>query len=339
VIELWVELSLENVPLARLELDSAVTTLGGGSETHGISPSVVSVSVPDRADALALAGRLALARRVLVRWPESAGEEIAARISREVRSGEGVSFRRADRPTSSTTEAVLGEWARAVRDAGGRVELDTPDRQFRYAPDGPARWHFGEQVAEVDRSSLDGRRMPRLPFRRPVSLSPRLGRVVANLARIRSGHRIVDPFLGTGALAIECALLGARVTGIEQSATMAKGALTNFAHLGLVAESIVVDDAGSVAPEGPYDALVTDPPYGRASPTGGEDAARLARRVVEHWAPAVRPGGRIVVVLPGGADPIGPPWLRLASIPDRVHGSLTREFRVYAQGPVPDRRG
>ena len=102
-------------------------------------------------------------------------------------------------------------------------------------------------------------------------------------------------------------------------------------RLGVVAESIVVADAGAAVPDGPYDALVTDPPYGRASPTGGEGVEALTRRVVTRWAAAVRPTGRLVVVSPGGADPVGPPWRRVASIPDRVHRSLTREFRVYAQ--------
>jgi putative methyltransferase (TIGR01177 family) len=331
VIELWVELSQENLPLARLELDSAVDALGGRTLSDGISASVVSVGLPNDADANALADRIALARRVLRRWPETGPEEIAVRLGRVIRAGERVSFRRIDRPTSSATDGVVAEWARSVRAAGARIDLETPDRQFRYAPSGPARWQFGEQVAVVDRTALDERRMPHLPYRRPVSLAPKLGRVAANLARIRPGDRVVDPFLGTGALALECALLGARVTGIDRDATMARGALANFAHLGVVAESIVVADSGAVVPEGPFDALVTDPPYGRASPTGGEEAGRLARRVVGHWSTAVRPSGRIVVVVPGGDDPVGAPWVRVASIPDRVHGSLTREFRVYAQ--------
>jgi hypothetical protein len=33
--------------------------------------------------------------------------------------------------------------------------------------------------------------------------------------------------------------------------------------------------------------------------------------------------------VPGGPDPLPAPWTRVVSIPDRVHRSLTREFRVY----------
>ncbi|MCI4321461.1 MAG: methyltransferase, partial [Thermoplasmata archaeon] len=224
--------------------------------------------------------------------------------------------------------------AQAVQAAGGRVDLEQPDRRFAFDRAGEGRVRFGEQAAEVDRSVLASRRMPRLPFRRPVSLPPKLGRVAANLARVRPGDRVVDPFLGTGALAVESALLGARVTGLDSDATMVRGALANFAHLALEPEAVLVADSGAVDPAGQFDALVTDPPYGRASTTGGEDAAALVERVVGHWANAVRPSGRLVVVMPGGGDPVGVPWRRIASIPDRVHRSLTREFRIYERDPA-----
>jgi tRNA (guanine10-N2)-dimethyltransferase len=329
VIDLWVELSRENLPLAARELEATVAALGGEMADGSVSDSIVAVGLPTVSAGRELAARIALARRVLLRWPESEVGAIAARIGRDVHPGDRTSFRRVDRPTSRSGDPALDAWVRAVRAAGGTLDLDAPTRQFRFLRAGDARWQFAEQLSEVDRSSFDARRMPRLPFRRPVSLAPRLGRVAANLARIRPGDRVVDPFVGTGALAIECALLGARVTGIDNDAEMARGALANFDHVGVAAASMVVDDSAAVAPDGVYDAIVTDPPYGRASPTGGEDAEGLARRVVSHWARSVRPGGRVVVIVPGGGDPVGPPWRRELSVADRVHGSLTREFRVY----------
>lgn len=223
---------------------------------------------------------------------------------------------------------------RAWRDGGGRVDLGHPEvRLFlAEAPEGPI---VAEEVHPVDRSAFSARRMPRLPFRRPVSLPPKLGRVAVNLAAVRPGDRVADPFLGTGALALEAGILGARVTGVDQDESMVKGALQNFAHLGLQFEGLRVGDAEREASnvEGPFDALVTDPPYGRSSGSGGEAPTTLVARVLPAWAERVRPDGRIVVVLPGGPDPLGPPWRRAESVADRVHRSLTREFRVYARGP------
>ncbi|MCI4355683.1 MAG: methyltransferase [Thermoplasmata archaeon] len=329
MIEAWVELSRENLPLARWELRSAVEALGGEARGTDDDPNMPLARLVHAEDARVLAGRLALARRIILRWPEEDTAAIRARLSRELRPGESVAFRPLARARGRASGEPLAAWAEAVQGAGGRVDLDGPDRRFAFESAGDGRFRFGEQVAEVDRSVLAQRRMPRLPFRRPVSLPPKLGRVAVNLARVRPGDRVVDPFLGTGALAVESALLGARVTGLDTDATMVRGALANFAHLALEPESVVVADSGSVVPVGRFDALVTDPPYGRASTTGGEVAGELVERVVRHWAEAVRADGRLVVVMPGGPDPVAAPWRRLASIPDRVHRSLTREFRVY----------
>ncbi|HXQ48792.1 MAG TPA: hypothetical protein VN842_03315, partial [Thermoplasmata archaeon] len=120
--------------------------------------------------------------------------------------------------------------------------------------------------------------------------------------------------------------------GIDRDPTMIQGALRNFAHLGVTAEAMTVGDSGEVEFAGslePFDALLSDLPYGRASGTGGEEAAGLAGRVVPRWADRIRRGGRVVLILPGGEDPVPLPWRRVLSIPLRVHRSLTREFRVY----------
>jgi tRNA (guanine10-N2)-dimethyltransferase len=156
--------------------------------------------------------------------------------------------------------------------------------------------------------------------------------VAANLARVRTGDRVVDPFVGTGALLLEAALLGARVTGVDRDDEMVRGALRNFAQVGRPADAFTVGDAADAfpAPGGVgWDAVLTDPPYGRASGSGGEPPSELLRRVLPRWAERVRAGGAVVVVVPGGDDPLGEEWVRTVGVPDRVHRSLTREFRVY----------
>lgn len=116
---------------------------------------------------------------------------------------------------------------------------------------------------------------------------------------------------------------------------MVRGALRNFAHLGVAAESVVAGDARSVelpSEPGPFDAIVTDPPYGRSSASVGAAPATLVPEVVGRWSRRVRPGGRIVVLSPGGPASLPAPWVEGARVPVRVHRSLTREFRWYFRG-------
>ncbi len=333
MIRAYVERSGESLPLATAEAIAAAEALGGGSSgaSFGADPALLIVELPSRDTVRELAGRLALARRCLELL--GTGNDIEAALRMAGGAGKSAAIRRIGRPTGGGRDPAIARAGDAYTGGGGRIDLDAPERRFWLARASDGADSLFEEVAPVDRRAYTGRRMPRLPFQRPVSLAPRLARAAVNLARIRPGDLVLDPFIGTGALLAEAALLGARTVGIDRDPEMAKGALRNFAHLGLAPEAIVVGDAGEVAAEGAaFDAIVTDPPYGRASGTGGEDAAAVVARVLPRWADRVRDGGRIVLVLPGGDDPLPAPWVRQALVPVRVHRSLTREFRVYARG-------
>ncbi|MCI4358153.1 MAG: RsmD family RNA methyltransferase [Thermoplasmata archaeon] len=338
--EWLVELSAENLPLARAELLGAVRALLGHVEGRaGPLPRFDWVVLPDSVRPQELAGRLALARRVVRPWSEGPFQATETWLRAEAtRTPVSASFRPATSSSALAPSKEVGAWAEAWKAGGGRIDLVRPTRRFltRDSPEGVRL--VGEEIAPVDRRELDRRRMPRLPFQRPVSLPPKLARAASNLASIRAGDRVVDPFVGTGALLLEAALLGARVSGVDRDAEMVRGTLQNLARFGVEAERLVADDGESASQRfepGSVKAILTDPPYGRASGSAGEEPERLVRRVLSSWSDRVVPGGRIVVITPGGPDPLDAPWLRTVSVADRVHRSLTREFRVYERPTGP----
>lgn len=335
----WVELSLENRALARAELAGALEALGGrtvGEPLPGTDGALVPVELPAAGDTSRLAGRLAFGRRLLAPWKPLAVDELADRLRSEGAAGRSASFRPFHGGRSPLPTPALHLLAAAFKFGGGRIDLVHPDRRFWAVPVGGSGFRLAEEVASIDRRSYEARRMPHLPYQRPVSLPPRRARAAVNLAAVRPGDRVVDPFVGTGALLLEAALLGARVSGVDRDADMVRGTLRNLTEFGVSAEALHVGDAGSpfAPPDGGlWDAVVTDPPYGRASGSGGEDPEGLIGRVLPAWAPFLAPGARVTVVLPGGPDPLRPPWQRTVEVPDRVHRSLTREFRVYRRPP------
>jgi len=333
VIRAFVEVSGESPALGGAEAVAASEALGGGVSSAGPPfPGLVAVQLPDVPSLVHLAERLALAHRCL--RPLASEEDFDRALRSEAAAGESAAFRRLG-SDSGTPDAEILAAGRAYKSGGGRIDLRHPARRFWFARDAVGREWLFEEVGTVDRAAVGLRRMPLLPFQRPVSLPPRLARAAANLARIRSGDRVLDPFLGTGALLAEAGLLGGRLYGIDRDPTMVRGALENLTHLGLSADAIVVGDAGDVEFEDPelrFDALLTDPPYGRSSSTGGETAHRLVERVVPRWAQRLATAGRVVLVVPSGAPELPAPWMRILSVPVRVHRSLTREFRVYQRG-------
>jgi tRNA (guanine10-N2)-dimethyltransferase len=333
----FVEISGESAALAAAEARAAGEALGGLSSTDltGAASGLVAIDLPNEAEIPALAARLGLARRCLV--SVSPATEIATVLGRAGRSGASAAVRRLGSPSSGAADDAVLRAGRAFKSGGGRIDLEHPDHRFWLARGTDGMDQLFEEVASVDRRSASARRMPTLPFQRPVSLAPRLARAAANLARVRSGDRVLDPFLGTGALLAEAGLMGARIYGIDRDAEMVRGALRNFTHLGVVAEELVVGDAGEAAfSRSPvaFDGVLTDPPYGRGSSTGGEGSAEVVDRVLPRWAARVRPGGRLVVIVPSPVRGPGPGWRSVVNIPVRVHRSLTREFRVYERAGV-----
>lgn len=333
IVTVW--LSGENEPLARAELLAVAQRLGGHSTDS--SPSEMkavrgAVELPDLSAALGLAGRLALAHRCAERWPETEPGMLEARLRSVGATGTSAAFQWVSGSAGPRTPEALRSFGNVFRSGGGRIDLKHPDHRFWLETSRTGQIQLYEEVGQVNRRSFSERRTPTLPFQRPVTLEPRLARTLVNLAHVGPGDRVVDPFVGTGSLLLEAALLGANTVGVDANATMIRGALDNFAHLGCTPEMLRQADAAEAAAEFPpasFDALVTDPPYGRASGTRGERPDVLWSRALRTWTEKVKPGGRLAVIVPAGA-PVPELTARLElAIPQRVHRSLTREFRVY----------
>ena len=327
----FVEVSRESLALAEAEAVSAAEALGGrAGDAYGMTDSLVAVELPDLPSFQTLAGRLALARRCLIPLPAPDGV-VSAAATQGGRGGTA-SFRRIGRPSGGGVDDGILACGRAFKTGGGSIDLDRPTRRFWLAQGPDQAERLLEEVAAIDRVAPTRRRMPLLPFRRPVSLPPKLARAAVNLARVVPGDAVMDPFLGTGALLAEAGLLGGRVYGIDRDPAMVRGSLRNFSYLGVGAEEFVVGDAREVGFSNAsirFSAIVTDTPYGRSSSTGGASVAELIEEVMRRWSERLAPDGRILLIAPAGPAPPELPAQPRYRIPIRVHRSLTREFRLY----------
>jgi putative methyltransferase (TIGR01177 family) len=341
-VKVLVELSGENPALAEAECTSVLALFGGSIDGADaglpIGTSFRYGVIGEKYDARAFADRLALAHRVF-RWlGEGAAGSICAAAEKEAQGSSLPARFDWFAGGEGTRTPPVDEIAAAYRRGGGKIQMRPPHRSFWLASLGPSKTAFLELIGGTGRAALREHRMPNLPFQRPVSLQPCLARAAVNLAGVRPNDRVADPFLGTGALLLEAGLVGARVFGSDRDVEMIRGAGRNFARFGISPTALVTADAADAVNELPWsalDAIVTDPPYGRASSTRGEPPAALVQRVLPLWAEWVRPNGRLVRIGPGTALDLPEPWVRLWSIPDRVHRSLTREFEVWQKGAGP----
>ncbi|OGS50504.1 MAG: hypothetical protein A3K65_07040 [Euryarchaeota archaeon RBG_16_68_12] len=214
----------------------------------------------------------------------------------------------------------------------GRADLESPDRDFRILPHG-GEFLLGEVVHEVERHAFESRKVANRPFTQPISLHPKFARALVNLSRCPTGGRLLDPFCGTGGIAIEGARLGMRVLASDLSERMVRGTAATLAHYGLEADTFQADVGDVPRRVKRVDAIATDPPYGRSTTTRGEPLEALYRRAFRVFRRLLPPGGFAGVVLPSEeAVRIGEESLRLdESHPLRVHATLTRTFCAFVR--------
>jgi tRNA (guanine10-N2)-dimethyltransferase len=204
-----------------------------------------------------------------------------------------------------------------------KVDLRHPEVELRFVISDKVYFHV--KLAEIDRPSFDRRKVAERPFFSPISLHPRYARALVNIAGVREGDLVLDPFCGTGGTLIEAALIGAKACGSDIDEEMIAGTAANMDHLGIKAERLEVldiDDAASEFPE--MHAVLTDLPYGRSASTRKEGVPKLYSRAVPAMHACLREGGSFGIVAPLIME-LAPLHIRETHA-QRVHRSLTRYY-------------
>ena len=256
-----------------------------------------------------------------VDWSFLSGRSFAVRVERKGPMRAGAS--------SVELEALIGGVAvRAAREA--KVDLRSPQVVVGgVVVDGVL--YLGERLVEVDRGSFDERRPKRRPYFHPSALDPKLARLFVNLARARRGDLLLDPFVGTGSILMEASMIGCTPIGVDVDDEMVKGCLANIRHFTPTALGAVRGDARR-PPLRRVDCIATDPPYGRAASTGGEELGELLGESLSSLVDLLPRGRHICLATPSQLD--------VASIAEgaglklveehlmRVHRSLVRRIAV-----------
>lgn len=159
--------------------------------------------------------------------------------------------------TSEDVERIAGA---GVRDALPRaVSLRAHDVELRCDVRGSS-CTVGVQIAGLSRRATG-------PYSQRTSLRANLAWCLLELARPDMPPRaLLDPCCGAGTLLVEAGLRWPEValTGIDRREEAAAGTLANLQRHGLGARAAVhLGDARSPGELGPFDTVVTNPPFGR----------------------------------------------------------------------------
>ncbi|HXW36683.1 MAG TPA: methyltransferase domain-containing protein [Nitrososphaerales archaeon] len=225
-------------------------------------------------------------------------------------------------------EPLVREILDAFRDGGfTRVNLLRPDQNELRAEKVASRRSLdiiafprgggislGPTAYVPDAESLRRRGTARPAPHSEIALSPRLARALVNLAGLSAGETLLDPFCGSGTIAVEALLMALRPVCVDTNRALLGEAKTNLAWAAREAMrssfKIKAGDARelpAVLGERRVDAVVTEPILlprlkSRPSTTAAKELVDKAGSVysdaLASMARVVRPGGRIVVVAP-----------------------------------------
>jgi tRNA G10 N-methylase Trm11 len=142
-------------------------------------------------------------------------------------------------------------------------------------------------------------------------LSPKLARILVNLAKVKAKDIVLDPFCGSGTILQEARIRGANVFGIDIDEKCIEYAKLNVASIKIPYEQTVQIQQGDAQklpfPNVFFDAIVTEPFLGHPlskKPTYGE-----AERIVQELTPlyqnsfleifrTLKSGSRAVIIFP-----------------------------------------
>ncbi len=214
------------------------------------------------------------------------GDTFAVRVrkSRETRKR----TRKRTRTTVKTPdiERIAGA---IIKERGYNVDLRTPKYTF-VVLFVAHRCFLTLLLHRMDKSQFEGRRPHMRPFFAPGVIMPKFARVLVNLSGVKPGELLLDPFCGTGGILIEACMVGAMPTGMDIQEKMVRGAAQNLDFYNMEAHLAVGDATRLPLKDDSIDAIVTDLPYGRASPVAGdlfEAASSELFRVVKRGRNAV----------------------------------------------------
>jgi len=198
-----------------------------------------------------------------------------------------------------------------------------------------------------DAGLLKSFRLASLRHKAKTSMEPELALLMANLAKIRRGASVLDPFCGAAILLVAAALQGAtRLQGSDAASVDEEGVRANFAlfskqlppnvDLSLRGETPIslLLLAAEKGEEEEVDCIVTDPPYGLGAPilggVGGdvEDVLSCLVLLAER---RLRKGGRLVCWSPQRVPLLTPssPLRLVRTFEQDLSPTYSRHFCVF----------
>lgn len=275
-------LSQEHPEIPAVEVEAVLNAENVDFEVQEQKDSLLFVEADDiRADAV---DRLAMSFEVAELLHTFKADQYQKLATKDITTDKPFAVRKQYIDDTEAPDELESNVGRIInKDSKGHVNLNDPHVTFRlYLYDGDA--YLCRIVTDIDRSAFEQRQNQFRPFSSPVSLHPRLARALVNLSEAPRDGCVLDPFCGTGGILLEASLIGCDAYGLDIQKEMVNGTTENLAafHVdGEVRHGNFEDIATVFEDELPFDAVVTDLPYGKASKLEGDPTDTFLEKATE----------------------------------------------------------
>lgn len=192
-------------------------------------------------------------------------------------------------------------------------------------------WMDGKKVWEQTSPQYPGREPKDKPAFHPSMLKPKMARLLVNLARVKRGGKLMDPFCGTGSILIEANYLDIKSVGMDLDWKAIQKSKINLKHYKIPAK-VEVGDATKLEEKfkpNSIDGIATDLPYGRSSTLGGRKIAKLYYDFLSSSLKVLKKDGYLVMMKPSKVRNRIPKGFKKVGQGDfYAHSGLTRRVVI-----------
>ena len=320
------ELGGENKELAKIEARELLKTEGYNPETGFEEGQIVIIKTSQKL-ALKTIRRLGMTKRVSKIIHSSKEKDIGKVIEQLPTLDLGKSsfaIRQIRRNVISERKIAIKIGRKIPIE--NEIALDNPDVKILFYTGSKTIISILEENSKTAYKSCLEHHVRYRPYFSPISIHPRIARSMVNLANCSPNDTVLDPFCGTGGILIEAADMGMKAKGIdllEKMVVNSKGNLEHFRLEGKIKKGDVEESKNQS-----FEAIVTDPPYGIASSTGGENISELLQRTMTIFSEAMEKGKRIVMAISNPELIQTTNFKKIYQFEWYIHKSLTRYIMV-----------
>ena len=289
------ELGGENKELAKIEALELLKTEGYNPETHFDEGQIIIIKTSPKL-ALKTIRRLGMTKRVS-RIIHSSEEKNIEKVIEQLPT---LNLGKSSFAVRQICRTVISERKIAIKigqkiPIENKIDLDNPDVKILVYTGSKIIISILEENSTTSYKSCLKHHVRYRPYFSPISIHPRIARSMVNLANCSPNDTVLDPFCGTGGILIEAADMGMKAKGIDLLEKMVVNSRGNLKYFGLKGK-IKKGDVEESKNQG-FEAIVTDPPYGIASSTGGEKVSELLQRAMNIFSEAMEKGKRMVMAI------------------------------------------